>query len=37
MAIALNVFMTGTVPAMSTFKTIAAVALRYARVQPDRP
>jgi cell division protein FtsI/penicillin-binding protein 2 len=27
----------GTVPAMNTFKTIAADALRYARVQPDRP
>jgi cell division protein FtsI/penicillin-binding protein 2 len=27
----------GTVPAMQTFKTIASDALRYARVQPDRP
>jgi cell division protein FtsI (penicillin-binding protein 3) len=27
----------GTVPAMNTFKAIATDALRYARVQPDRP
>jgi cell division protein FtsI/penicillin-binding protein 2 len=27
----------GTLPAMSTFKAIATDALRYARVQPDRP
>jgi cell division protein FtsI/penicillin-binding protein 2 len=27
----------GTVPAMTTFKAIATDALRYARVQPDRP
>jgi cell division protein FtsI/penicillin-binding protein 2 len=27
----------GTVPAMNAFKAIAADALRYARVQPDRP
>jgi cell division protein FtsI/penicillin-binding protein 2 len=27
----------GTVPVMNTFKVIATDALRYARVQPDRP
>jgi cell division protein FtsI (penicillin-binding protein 3) len=27
----------GTIPAMNTFKAIATDALRYARVQPDRP
>src|SRR5436309_1385051 len=27
----------GTVPAMNTFKAIATDALRYARIQPDRP
>jgi cell division protein FtsI (penicillin-binding protein 3) len=27
----------GTVPAMNAFKAIATDALRYARVQPDRP
>ena len=27
----------GTVPVMNTFKAIATDALRYARVQPDRP
>jgi cell division protein FtsI/penicillin-binding protein 2 len=27
----------GTVPAMNAFKAIATDALRYARIQPDRP